>query len=282
MIENRPLLTILTHAVLILGVAAVCFPIWMALVGSTHLGARLSQDPLPLWFGNQGWETYSSLLTKGLSDAGGVSVGRMLFNSLIMAVGITVGKIAVSLIAAYAIVFFRFTGRMVCFWLIFITLMLPVEVRILPTFDVAARLDLLNSYQGLILPLIASATATFLFRQIFLTIPDELLEAAKIDGAGPLRFFWDILLPVSRTNIAALTIILFIYGWNQYLWPLLMTTDAEFTTVVIGISRMLNSGEARPVWDQIMGMAVLAMLPPILVVLSMQKLFVKGLIEQEK
>ncbi len=282
MIENRPLLTVMTHAVLILGVAAVCFPIWMALVSSTHEGARLSQDPLPLWFGDQGWKTYSGLLTQGLSDAGGVSVGRMLLNSLIMAVGITVGKIAVSLIAAYAIVFFRFTGRMVCFWLIFITLMLPVEVRILPTFDVAARLDLLNSYQGLILPLIASATATFLFRQIFLTIPDELLEAAKIDGAGPMRFFWDILLPLSRTNIAALTIILFIYGWNQYLWPLLMTTDAEFTTVVIGISRMLNSGEARPVWDQIMGMAVLAMLPPILVVLSMQKLFVKGLIEQEK
>ncbi len=282
MIENRPLLTILTHAVLILGVAAVCFPVWMALVSSTHEGARLSQDPLPLWFGDQGWKTYSGLLTEGLSDAGGVSVGRMLLNSLIMAVGITVGKIAVSLIAAYAIVFFRFTGRMVCFWLIFITLMLPVEVRILPTFDVAARLELLNSYQGLILPLIASATATFLFRQIFLTIPDELLEAAKIDGAGPLRFFFDILLPLSRTNIAALTIILFIYGWNQYLWPLLMTTDAEFTTVVIGISRMLNSGEARPVWDQIMGMAVLAMLPPILVVLSMQKLFVKGLTEQEK
>ena len=170
----------------------------------------------------------------------------------------------------------------VCFWLIFITLMLPVEVRILPTFDVAARLDLLNSYQGPILPLIASATATFVFRQIVLTIPDELLEAAKIDGAGPLRLFFDILLPVSRTNIAALTIILFIYGWNQYLWPLLMTTDAQFTTVVIGIQRMINSGEARPVWDQIMGMAVLAMLPPVLVVLSMQKLFVKGLIEQEK
>jgi len=282
MIENRPVLNLLTHLVLILGVAAVCFPVWMAVVGSTHPGARLSQDPLPLWFGSQGWETYSGLLSEGLSDAGGVSVGKMLFNSLIMAVGITVGKIAVSLIAAYAIVFFRFRGRMVCFWLIFITLMLPVEVRILPTFDVAARLDLLNSYQGLILPLIASATATFLFRQVFLTIPDELVEAAKIDGAGPLRFFWDILLPVSRTNIAALTIILFIYGWNQYLWPLLMTTDAEFTTVVIGISRMLNSGEARPVWDQIMGMAVLAMLPPVLIVLSMQKLFVKGLIEQEK
>ncbi|MDH3669121.1 MAG: sn-glycerol-3-phosphate ABC transporter permease UgpE [Paracoccaceae bacterium] len=282
MIENRPLLTVLTHAVLILGVAAVCFPVWMALVGSTHPGERLSQDPLPLWFGTRGYETYSELLGQGLSDAGGVSVGRMLMNSAIMAVGITIGKIAVSLIAAYAIVFFRFPGRMVCFWLIFITLMLPVEVRILPTFDVAARLDLLNSYQGLILPLIASATATFLFRQVFLTIPDELVEAAKIDGAGPMRFFWDILLPVSRTNIAALTIILFIYGWNQYLWPLLITTDAQFTTVVMGIQRMVNSGEALPVWHQIMGTAVLALLPPVLIVLAMQKLFVKGLIEQEK
>ncbi len=282
MIENRPLLTILTHAVLILGVAAVCFPVWMALVGSTHPGERLSQDPLPLWFGTRGYETYSELLGQGLSDAGGVSVGRMLLNSAIMAVGITIGKIAVSLIAAYAIVFFRFPGRMVCFWLIFITLMLPVEVRILPTFDVAARLDLLNSYHGLILPLIASATATFLFRQVFLTIPDELVEAAKIDGAGPMRFFWDILLPVSRTNIAALTIILFIYGWNQYLWPLLITTDAQFTTVVMGIQRMVNSGEALPVWHQIMGTAVLALLPPVLIVLAMQKLFVKGLIEQEK
>ncbi|NIP76236.1 MAG: ABC transporter permease subunit, partial [Xanthomonadales bacterium] len=167
-------------------------------------------------------------------------------------------------------------------WMIFITLMLPVEVRILPTFDVAARLDLLNSYQGLILPLIASATATFLFRQVFLTIPDELVEAARIDGAGPMRFFWDILLPISRTNIAALTIILFIYGWNQYLWPLLITTDAQFTTVVMGIQRMVNSGEALPVWHQIMGTAVLALLPPVVIVLAMQKLFVKGLIEQEK
>jgi sn-glycerol 3-phosphate transport system permease protein len=282
LIENRPWLNILTHAVLILGVAAVCFPVWMALVGSTHPGERLSQNPLPLWFGDRGYETYSELLGEGLADAGGVSVGRMLLNSLIMAVGITVGKIAVSLIAAYAIVFFHFAGRMVVFWLIFITLMLPVEVRILPTFDVAARLDLLNSYHGLILPLIASATATFLFRQVFLTIPDEMVEAAKIDGAGPMRFFWDILLPVSRTNIAALTIILFIYGWNQYLWPLLITTDAQYTTVVMGIQRMVNSGEALPVWHQIMGTAVLALLPPVIIVLSMQKLFVKGLIEQEK
>ena len=282
MIENRPLLTVLTHAVLILGVAAVCFPIWMALVSSTHEGARLSQDPLPLWFGDQGWKTYSGLLTEGLSDAGGVSVGRMLLNSLIMAVGITVGKIAVSLIAAYAIVFFRFTGRMVCFWLIFITLMLPVEVRIIPTFEVVANLNMLNSYWGLSIPLIASATATFMFRQTFLTIPDELLEAARIDGAGPMRFFFDILLPMSRTNIAALFVILFIYGWNQYLWPLLITTDQSMFTIVMAIKQMLEAAEQSPEWNIIMMTTLLAMLPPVVVVIFMQKLFVKGLTETEK
>ncbi|MGF1501421.1 MAG: sn-glycerol-3-phosphate ABC transporter permease UgpE [Paracoccaceae bacterium] len=282
MIERRPILTLLTHLALIFGVAAVCFPLWMALVASTHEGTRLSQAPLPLWFGDHGWETYATLLGEGQRSAGTISVGAMMLNSLVMAVGITAGKIAISLTAAYAIVFFRFPFRMLSFWLIFVTLMLPVEVRILPTFDVAARLDLLNSYQGLILPLIASATATFLFRQVFLTIPDELVEAAKIDGAGPQRFFFDILLPLSRTNIAALTIILFIYGWNQYLWPLLVTTNADYTTVVIGIQRMVNSGEALPVWHEIMGTAVLAMLPPVIVVLAMQKLFVKGLTEREK
>jgi len=282
LIERRPLLTLLTHLTLIAGVAVVCFPIWMALVASTHPGERLSQEPLPLWFGDHGAETYATLLLEGGGDIGGISVGGMMLNSLIMAVGITAGKIAISVISAYAIVFFRFPFRMLSFWLIFITLMLPVEVRILPTFDIATRLDLLNSYQGLILPLIASATATFLFRQVFLTVPDELVEAAKIDGAGPMRFFRDILLPLSRTNIAALTIILFIYGWNQYLWPLLVTTDDGFTTVVVGIGRMVNSGEAAPVWNEIMGTAILALLPPVLVVLAMQKLFVKGLIEQEK
>ena len=314
MIERRPVLTLLTHLALIAGVAAVCFPLWMALVASTHEGPRLSQDPLPLWFGDNAAATYGALLTEGGSSAGTISVLAMMLNSLVMAVGITAGKIAISLTAAYAVVFFRFPGRMLSFWLIFITLMLPVEVRILPTFDVAAdmlrparllweavegdvvfsgllgqeiavsfpRISLLNSYTGLILPLIASATATCLFRQVFLTIPDELVEAAKIDGAGPWRFFRDILLPMSRTNIAALTIILFIYGWNQYLWPLLITTDADYTTVVMGIQRMVNSGEALPVWHEIMGTAVLAMLPPVIVVLAMQRLFVKGLTEQEK
>ena len=199
-----------------------------------------------------------------------------------MALVITFGKISISIISAYAIVYFDFPFRMGFFWMIFITLMLPVEVRILPTFDVVVKMGMLNTYAGLTVPLIASATATFLFRQFFLTIPDELIEAARIDRAGPLRFFWDILLPLSRTNIAALFIILFIYGWNQYLWPLLITTDESLYTVVMGIQRMVNSGENSPVWHYIMGTAVLAMIPPIVVVVAMQKLFVKGLVESEK
>jgi len=193
-----------------------------------------------------------------------------------------VGKIAISLLSAYAIVYFRFPFRMGFFWMIFLTLMLPVEVRILPTFDVITRLDMLNSYWGLTVPLIASATATFLFRQFFLTVPDELVEAARIDRAGPLRFFRDILLPLSRTNIAALFIILFIFGWNQYLWPLIVTTEEDLYTVVMGIQRMINAGEALPVWHYIMGTAVLGMIPPVIVVLAMQRLFVKGLVESEK
>ncbi len=282
MIENRPWLNVLTHAGLLLGVFFLCFPVWMALVASTHGPEALSRSPIPLWFGDRGWENYSQLLAGGLPEAGGVPVGMMMLNSLIMALLIAVGKIAVSIIAAYAIVYFRFPFRMGFFWMIFITLMLPVEVRILPTYDVIVRLDMLNSYTGLSLPLVASATATFLFRQFFLTIPDELVEAARIDRAGPMRFFRDILVPLSRTNIAALFIILFIFGWNQYLWPLLVTTEERYYTIVMGIQRMTNSGEALPVWHYIMGTAVLAMIPPVLVVLSMQKLFVKGLVEQEK
>ncbi len=282
MVENKPHLTFLTHALLITGVVFLCFPVWMALVASTHGPEALSRAPIPLWFGDQGWQNYRQLLSGGLAEAGGVPVGKMMLNSLIMALGITFGKISVSILAAYAIVYFRFPFRMGFFWMIFLTLMLPVEVRILPTFDVVTKLGMLNSYAGLMVPLIASATATFLFRQFFLTIPDELVEAARIDRAGPMRFFWDILLPLSRTNIAALFIILFIYGWNQYLWPLLVTTDESLYTVVMGIQRMVNSGESLPVWHFIMGTAILAMLPPILVVVAMQKLFVKGLVESEK
>lgn len=282
MVENRPLLNWMTHAILILGVVFLCFPVWMALVASTHPPEALSRSPLPMWFGDQGWANYKQLLTTGVPEAGGVPIGRMMLNSFWMALGITFGKISISILSAYAVVYFRFPFRMVFFWMIFVTLMLPVEVRILPTFDVVAKMGLLNNWGGLIVPLIASATATLLFRQFFLTIPDELVEAARIDRAGPLRFFWDILLPLSRTNIAALFIILFIYGWNQYLWPFLVTSDENLYTVVMGIQRMVNSGEQLPVWHLIMGTAVLAMIPPVLVVILMQRLFVKGLVESEK
>ena len=206
----------------------------------------------------------------------------MLLNSLIMALGISIGKIAISMLSAFAIVYFKFPFRMLCFWTIFITLMLPVEVRILPTFEVVAQLGMLNSYPGLIIPLIASATATFLFRQFFLTVPDELTEAARIDGAGPMKFFKDILLPLSRTNMAALFVILFIYGWNQYLWPLLITTDESMYTVVMGIKRMAQVAESLPVWNEVMTVTILAMIPPVFVVIAMQRLFVRGLIESEK
>ena len=282
MVENRPYLNFFTHLTLIIGVLLTLFPIWMTFVASTHTGEVLSIKPLPMWFGDKFLENYSFLITEGLPGAGGIPVGKMMLNSLIMAIGIAAGKIIVSLLAAFAVVYFRFPLRMLFFWLIFITLMLPVEVRILPTFDVISRLDLLNTYAGLCVPLIASATATFLFRQFFMTIPGELVEAAKIDRAGPLKFFLDIVIPMSRTNIAALFIVLFVYGWNQYLWPLLVTTEEDYYTVVMGIHRMLNTGESLPVWDRIMGTVTLALLPPVLIVLLMQKLFIKGLVESEK
>jgi sn-glycerol 3-phosphate transport system permease protein len=267
---------------LILGIVIVAFPIWVTFVASTHDATRMLQVPLPLLPGDQFFINLKEALTKGISGAGGIPVGMMMLNSLIMALMIAFGKITISLLSAFAIVYFRFPFRMMFFWMIFITLMLPVEVRILPTFEVVANLGMLNSYWGLTIPLIASATATFMFRQVFLTIPDELLEAARVDGAGPMKFFWDILLPLSRTNIAALFVILFIYGWNQYMWPLLITTDSSMTTVVMGIKQMLEAAEQTPEWHLIMMTSLLAMLPPIVVVLGMQRLFVKGLTETEK
>ncbi|MCH8925714.1 MAG: sn-glycerol-3-phosphate ABC transporter permease UgpE [Proteobacteria bacterium] len=281
MIENRPLLVYVTHGVLILGLIVISFPIYIAFVASTHAVEDLIATVQP-WFGGELIENYLTVLRSGKQTAGGVPVSTMMFNSLVMALGITVGKIMISIISAYAIVFFRFPFRMFFFWIIFLTLMLPVEVRILPTYKVVADLGLLNTYAGLTLPLIASATATFLFRQFFLTVPDELVEAARVDGAGPIRFFLTILLPLSRTNIAALSVILFIYGWNQYLWPLLITTDTDMTTIVMGIQRMLFVADAVPEWNLTMATAMLAMLPPVVVVLVMQRQFVKGLVETEK
>jgi sn-glycerol 3-phosphate transport system permease protein len=281
MIENRPYLTYLSHAILIIGGLIIIFPIYVALVTSSHVTEDVISSVQP-WFGGALIDNYVTVLVTGKMSAGGNPLGSMMLNSLIMAVGIVVGKISISIISAFAIVYFRFPGRMFCFWIIFMTLMLPVEVRILPTYKVVVDLGLLNSYTGLTLPLIASATATFLFRQFFLTVPDELTEAARVDGAGPIRFFLTILLPLSRTNIAALSVILFIYGWNQYLWPLLITTEPEMTTVVMGIQRMLFVADAVPEWNLTMAAAILAMLPPVVVVLVMQRQFVKGLVETEK
>ena len=282
MVERRPALTLIAHLVLILGVALVVAPIWVAFVASTHDAQRLLSGTTPLWPGPHFLENYTAVLASGMQQAGTPPLWLMLANSLVMALGIAIGKIAISLTSAFAVVYFRFPFRMLAFWLIFVTLMLPVEVRILPTYEVAAGLGLLNTYSGLILPLIASATATFLFRQVFMTIPDELLEAARVDGAGPMKFFRDILVPLSRTNIAALFIILFLYGWNQYLWPLLVTTDDAYYTIVMGIQRMVAVPDSEPVWHLIMATAILAMLPPILIIVLMQRLFVKGLVETEK
>ena len=282
MVENRPFFTFVAHFVLLLGVAIVVLPLWLAFVASTHEPSALITGLMPLIPGDRLIENYGLVLGEGVAASGAIPVWKMLFNSLVMALCIAIGKIAISLISAYAIVYFRFPFRTFCFWIIFITLMLPVEVRIVPTFEVVSSLNMLNSFAGLSVPLIASATATFLFRQFFLTVPDELVEAARIDGAGPWRFFQDILLPLSRTNIAALFVILFIYGWNQYLWPLLITTDQSFTTIVMGIQRMVTVADAEPQWHVVMATAVLAVLPPLAVVLGMQRLFVKGLVETEK
>jgi len=282
MIERRRLGNLLPHAVLLLGVAIVAFPVYMAFVASTQDNALIANGQMPLLPGSHGLETYWKTLVSGTGRTTRAPVGGMLLNSLVMALAIAAGKIAISIISAYAVVFFSFPFRMVAFWTIFITLMLPVEVRIYPTYKIASDLHLLDSYAGLALPLIASATATLLFRQFFMTIPKELVEASKIDGAGPLRFFKDTLLPLSTTNIAALFVILFIYGWNQYLWPLLITTRDDMQTIVIGIKKIIDVKDALTEWNVAMATAVLAMLPPVAIVILMQRLFVKGLVETEK
>lgn len=282
MVENRPLTNLFAHLTAIAGILVTALPIWVAFVASTHPVENLVTSPIPLWPSDQLWENYSAILAEGSTRTGNVGVSTMMLNSLIMALVVAIGKIAISIISAFAIVYFRFPLRMFFFWIIFITLLLPVEVRILPTFKVIADLGMLNSYTGLTLPLIASATATFLFRQFYLSVPDEMAEAARIDGAGPMRFFWDILLPLSRTNIAALFVILFIFGWNQYLWPLLIATDESFYTIVIGISRMANAGDTVPDWNLVMSATMLGMLPPVLIVVLMQRLFVRGLVDTEK
>jgi len=279
---DRSLLSrLLTYAVLVVGVAIVAFPVWVTFVASTQTLDQVMAVPMSLAPGDRFLQNYAEVLASGAGNSG-APVTRMMLNSLIMALAIALGKIAISLLSAFALIYFRFPFRQTAFWLIFVTLMLPVEVRIMPTYQVMADLHLIDTYAGLTLPLIASATATFLFRQFFMTVPDELAEAAKIDGAGPMRFFWHVLLPLSRTSIAALFVIQFVYGWNQYLWPLLVTTQESMYPVVIGLKRMISGGDAAIEWNLVMATAVLAMLPPVAVVVLMQKWFVKGLVESDK
>ncbi|NDW07482.1 sn-glycerol-3-phosphate ABC transporter permease UgpE [Jiella pacifica] len=282
MIERRGLGRPMAHLVLIVGLFIVAFPIYYTFVASTQSLTTILRPPLPLTPGDQIGANYGEALFGGIGRIGGVAVTTLLFNTLVMALGIALGKIFISILSAFAVVFFRFPLRMVFFWLIFVTLMLPVEVRILPTYKVMVDLGMIDTYAGLILPLIASATATLLFRQFFMTIPAELVEAARIDGAGPLRFLKDILLPLSKTNIAALFVILFIYGWTQYLWPLLVTNDNQMNTIVIALRKMVSFADADTPWHMVMVTSILAILPPVLVVVLMQRWFVRGLVESEK
>jgi sn-glycerol 3-phosphate transport system permease protein len=271
------------HFILVVGVAVFAFPIFFVLIGSTHDAGTIGRGDMPLLPGSHLIENYAQAWSLGSGEkVRAIPVRAMLLNSFVMAMAIVVGKIAISLISAYAVVFFAFPLRMFFFWMIFITLMLPVEVRIIPTYKVVSDLGMINTFSGLTVPLIASATATLLFRQVFMTIPDELVEAAKIDGAGPMRFFWTMLLPLSRTNIAALFVILFIYGWNQYLWPLLITSSREMETIVIGIVKMIGTGDTQTDWQIIMATTIFALIPPVAVILFMQHWFVKGLVESEK
>ena len=283
MVERRGRGGWLPYAVLLVGIAVFAFPIYVAVIASTHDVGTIGRGNLPLTPGGFASENYHQAWMQGTGQrVRGTPVKQMMANSLIMAMVITTGKIALSLLSGFAVVFFRFRLRMFFFWLIFLTLMVPVEVRIIPTYKVVSDLGMVNTFAGLTVPLMASATATLLFRQFFLTIPDELVEAAKIDGAGPLRFLRSVVVPLSRTNIAALCVILFIYGWNQYLWPLLITTSRGMDTVVIGITKMIGTGDALIDWNLIMATTVLALIPPVVVVALTQRWFVRGLIETEK
>ncbi|MDB5928449.1 MAG: binding-protein-dependent transport system inner rane component [Polaromonas sp.] len=283
MVEKRGTHGILAHAIMLLGVFIVAFPLYLAFVASTHTAQDIVQAPMPLLPGTNMLESYKLALFGNPGSSGSKApVAHMMWVSLVSALVIAIGKIAISLLSAFAIVYFRFPFKKLVFWMIFVTLMLPVEVRILPTYKVLSDLKMLDTYAGLTVPLIASATATFLFRQFFMTVPDELTEASRMDGASPMRFFIDVLLPLSKTSIAALFVIQFIYGWNQYLWPLLATTSEDMYPVVVGIKRMIAGGDGDNAWNVVMATAILAMLPPALVVVLMQKWFVKGLVDTEK
>ncbi len=274
-----------THAILIVGVLFMSMPVWIAFATSTHAPETILRDGLKFWPGGHFFETYSEVLFVEGGVMKSVLGTTMLKNSMILGIGFAVGKVIISMLAAYAIVYFRFRLAVPLFWVIFMTLLLPLEVRIIPSYEVVSGLGLLDTHTGLIVPLIASATGTFFFRQFFRAVPDELLEAARLDGATPWRFFVDILVPLSKTMIAAILIIMFVVGWNQYLWPLIMTTKEENYTLVIGIKQIyqiLSEGGELPQYQKAFALTILATLPPVLVVLVFQNWFVKGLVESEK
>lgn len=281
MTEHSRFRRVLPHVFLWMSIVVIVFPIWLVFVASTRTTPEIMSAPMPLLPGSHLLENYRRAILEGTQNLG-ASAFVMMKNSLVMALGISIGKIVVSLLAAFAIVFFDFRLRSFCFWSIFVTLMLPVEVRIMPTYKVISDLGLLNSYAGLILPMIVSATAVFLFRQFFLSVPREIAEAAQIDGAHPMQFFARILAPMTRTPIAAMFVIQFIYGWNQYLWPLLITTKQEYYTLLIGINRMLSGADVQIEWQIVMATTLLAMVPPAAVVIVMQKQFVSGMTDTEK
>ncbi len=268
---------VLSHGFLVLFIALMLLPLYLAIVAASNEGAAMMQAQLPLFPGTFFLKNMKTVLTEGISVTGGEPITSMLVNSLLMALGIAFGKIILALGSAFALVYFDFPFKKWCFAFIFATMMLPVEVRIVPTFQVVASFGLLNSFSGLTLPLLASATGTFLFRQFFKTIPKELVDAAKLDGAGPIRFFFDIVLPLSRTQIAALFVILFVYGWNQYLWPLVITTETKMATIVMGIRYLAGVADQVPEWHYIMTVALIALIPPCMVVMLMQRWFEKGL-----
>lgn len=292
--ERTPILDAVCHAVLIIGIILVCLPLYFVLVTSSLSQQDVLKVPLSWLPGDQFFVNSREVLNT-------INFGQLLVNTFIVALGITTGKLVLSLLAAFAVTYFRFPFRMTAFWLIFVSMMLPIEVRIVPTYESAANMalplnvlfgwlgiavelnwNMVNSYRGLILPIIASATATFLFRQFFLTIPDDLCEAARIDGASPMQFFLRILLPLSRSNIVALSIILFLMGWNQYLWPLLMTTDPSMATAVVGLKQVMPQSDGLPTWHLLMNASLWTMLPPVLVIVVMQRWFVKGLVDSGK
>jgi sn-glycerol 3-phosphate transport system permease protein len=275
---------LLDHVLLLIGVFIMVAPVVVAFMTSTHEAADIHRNGLSLTWGGHFTETYNTVLTRKGGFTGEITGARMMLNSLILGIGFAAGKIVLSMLAAYAIVYFRFKLGTLFFWMIFTTLLLPLEVRILPSYEVMTKLSLTNTYTGLIVPLLASATGTFYFRQFFKSVPEELLEAARIDGAGPFKFFIDILVPLSRTMIAAIFIIMFVYGWNQYLWPTLMTTDERFFTLVRGIKQILLVwvGSNIPDYNEAFALAILAMLPPVMIVMIFQRWFIKGLTESDK